>query len=144
MFGRALLHQKQLHSIKKIPKQASQLHSTSRKIGSTLDFLEASQEMLHQIVDLVELGRITHHATGYVVLVLLQRKKKEKVKLPQCLLAVIAVRLQPCDSWPPDLTAGCRHLSPPGCAVACCRLHPASACRGASSPTNASAFAMKL
>ena len=36
----ALLHQKQLHSIKKIPKHISQLHSTPEKISFTPGFLE--------------------------------------------------------------------------------------------------------
>ena len=38
-------------------------------------FFGAPQEVLHQIV---ELGRIAHHTTGYVALVPLRRKKKEK------------------------------------------------------------------
>ena len=60
-------------------------------------------------MDLVELGRITHHATGYVVLVLLQReRKKEKVKLPQCSLAV-GVR-EPHNQW----HGGKFYPTPPG------------------------------
>ena len=123
---------------KKKTKQVNHLHSTSGKIGSTLDFLEASQEMLHQIVDLVELGRITHHATGYVVLVLLQREKeKKKSNFPNarwlsspcaCCHATRGRRISP-----PAAATSVRRVVPPPAAGSTLR-SPAGACHRQPTP----------
>ena len=45
---------------KKKTKQVNHLHSTSGKIGSTLDFFGAPQEVLHQFWELVTLEIIAH------------------------------------------------------------------------------------